>query len=248
MGLDALTGDAAALDQPRLDVRLHVEGALAVLRRAGQPFQHRLPPGHVRLAHRRQLPQEPYRRGVGQLIGGVGVVDVAADEMGLQHPVDGDEALHRVRKEPDVFAEAGEVVGGRFLAGARRPQLLQPLAEQIGGLGVVEDVVAEGRLEGELRRGVGPAADHLHELDFEVAVVGQALRVLLDREAPAELAAVYDGHGRPPSGVRVTGDALPDTLSPVTLHPRVSTAPPSIAPLRVPRQAGRWPPDRRRAG
>ena len=99
-----------------------------------------------------------------------------------------------------MLAEAGEVVGGRFLARPRRPQLLQPLAEQIGGLGVVEDVVAEGRLEGELRRGVRPAPDHLHQLDFEVAVVGQALRVLLDREAPAELASVYDRHGNLLSG------------------------------------------------
>ena len=99
---------------------------------------------------------------------------------------------------PDVLAEPGEVVGGRLLAGPRRPQLLQPFAEQIGGLGMVEDVIAEGRLVGELGRGVRPAADHLHQLDLEVAVVRQALRVLLDREAPAKLASVYDRHRIPP--------------------------------------------------
>ena len=94
-------------------------------------------------------------------------------------------------------SRAKSSVAGSWLV-ARRPQLLQALAEQIGGLGVVVDVVAEGGFEGELGRGVGPAADHLHQLDFEVAVVGQALRVLLDREAPAKLASIYDRHGKPP--------------------------------------------------
>ena len=64
--LDALAGHAAALDQPRLDVRLHLERPLAVLGRAGEPLQHRLTPGDVRLAHRRQLPQQAHGRGVGR--------------------------------------------------------------------------------------------------------------------------------------------------------------------------------------
>jgi hypothetical protein len=152
----------------------------------------------VRLTHRRKLAQEAHGRGIGQLIGGIGVVDVAADQVRLQHAVDRDQAVDRVGEKPDVLAEPGEVIGGRLLAGPRRPQLLQPFTEQIGGLGVVEDVIAEGRFVGELGRGVRPAADHLHQLDLEVAVVCQALRILLDGEAPAELASVYDWHVRPP--------------------------------------------------
>ena len=101
-----------------------------------------------------------------------------------------------------MLAEPSEVVGGRFLAGPRRPQLLQPLAEQIGGLGMVEDVIAEGRLVGELRRGVRPAADHLHQLDLEIAVIRQSLGVLLDREASAKFASVYDRHVGSPLGSR----------------------------------------------
>jgi hypothetical protein len=72
--------------------------------------------------------------------------------------------------------------------------LLEALAKQVGGLGMVVDVVAEGGLEGELRRGVRPAAQHLHELDFQVPVVCQALGVLLDVEAPAELSSIDDWH------------------------------------------------------
>jgi hypothetical protein len=131
------------------------------------------------------------------------VIDVAADQVRLQHAVDRHQAIDGVGKEPDVLAEPGELVRCRLLAGPRRPQLLQALAEQIGGMGVIEDVITEGRLVGELGRGVRPAADHLHQLDLEVAVVRQALRVLLDREAPAKLASVYDRHRMPPFTLEV---------------------------------------------
>ena len=94
-----------------------------------------------------------------------------------------------------MLAQPRELVGGRLLAVARRAQLLQALAQQIGGLGVVVDVIAKRGLEGELGRGVRPAADHLHQLDFEIAVVGQALRVLFDGEAPAKFAPIDDWHG-----------------------------------------------------
>src|SRR5215203_7443124 len=125
--------------------------------------------------------------------------------MRLQHAVDGDQAVDCGLEIPDVLAEPGEVVSSRLLAGPRRPQLLQTVAEQIGGLGMVEDVVTEGRLIRELGRGVGPASDHLHQLDFEVAIVGQAPRVLLHGKASAKLASVYDRHRMPPFRSRSRG-------------------------------------------
>ena len=146
--LDALAGDAAALDEPGLDVGLDFQRVPPLLAGAGQVVEHRLAPGDVRLAGPGQVAQQAHGRGVGQRVGGVGVVDVGAHEVRLEHAVDGHQPVDRAFEVPDVLAEPGEVVGGGFLGVAAGAQLLQALAEQVGGLGVVVDVVAEGGLAG----------------------------------------------------------------------------------------------------
>jgi len=129
----------------------------------------------VGLVHRGQLPQRPAGGRVGEGIGGVGVVHVRADQVRLEHAVDGDEPLDGRLQVPDALAQAGEVVGRGLLPVAARPQLVQPLAEHRRRLSVVVDLVAERGLEGEVGRRVRPAPDHLHQLDLEVAVVGEPL-------------------------------------------------------------------------
>ena len=148
----------------------------------------------MRLAHRRQLAQQPHGRGIGQRIGGVGVVDVGADQVRLQHPVDRDQPVDGVIEIPDVLAEPGELIGGRLLASRAERSCSSRSPSRSAAWAWSIDVIAKGRLEGELRRGVRPAGDHLHQLDFEIAIVGEALRVLLDGEPPAKFAAVDNWH------------------------------------------------------
>jgi hypothetical protein len=59
---------------------------------------------------------------------------------------------------------------------------------------VIEDVVAERRLERELGGRLRPPGDHLHQLLFEEAIVRQALGILDHREPAPEISAVDDGH------------------------------------------------------
>ncbi len=119
MRLDALPGDATGFDELRLDVCLHLQSLPPLLRVFGERFENSLAPGDVRLSHRRQLAQETDRRCVCQRVGGVGVVNVAAHQMRLEHAVDRCQASDRVIEFPDRFTQAGELVCARFLAIAR---------------------------------------------------------------------------------------------------------------------------------
>ena len=84
-----------------------------------------------------------------------------------------------------MLQELRELVGRRLLPLASRAQLFEPLAERVRRLRVVVDVVAERRLERELRRRMAPAGDALEELDLQVPVVREPALVLPDGEAPA---------------------------------------------------------------
>jgi hypothetical protein len=192
--LDPLPGDAAAVDEALLEVGLDLERAPTLAGLLGQRVEHRLPPRDVRLVGAGELVQEPHGRRVGQRIGGIGVVDVRAHQVRLQHAVDRDEPVDGRLQLPHVLAQAREISVRGVLAVASGAQLLQPLGEQLGVPRVVVDVVAEGRLEGELPRRMTPAAEHLHQLDLEIAVAREPLRVLRDGEAPSELPAIDDGH------------------------------------------------------
>src|SRR5215218_10040910 len=125
VSLDPLPGHATAGNKPLLDIRLHLERSSPVLRGAGKPIEYRLTPRDMRLTHRRELAKQAYGGGIDHGVGGIGVVDVAADQMRLQHPVDRDQSVNRRAEIPDVLAESSEVVGGRLLARPRRAQLLQ---------------------------------------------------------------------------------------------------------------------------
>ena len=70
----------------------------------------------MRLAQRRELPQQAHSRRIGQRVGGVSVVDVGADQMWLQHAVDRHQPVDRRVEVPDLLAQPGEVVGRRLLA------------------------------------------------------------------------------------------------------------------------------------
>ena len=114
VGLDALAGDTAAIDQPGFDVGLDLKGAATLVRRPRQGIEDRLPPGDVGLVDAGEVAQQADGRGVGQGVGRVGVVGVGADEVRLQHAVDGDQPGDGIRQIPDVLAEVGEIVGGRL--------------------------------------------------------------------------------------------------------------------------------------
>ena len=93
-----------------------------------------------------------------------------------------------------MLTEPGERIGGGLLAFCGGAQLLQALADQVGRLGVVVDVIAKGGLVGQRRSGVTPAAQHLHELNLQVAVVRQPSRVFLYGEPPTKFSAIHYRH------------------------------------------------------
>jgi hypothetical protein len=146
------------------------------------------------LVHACELSQQADCWSVGERVRGLRVIDVRADEVRLKHPIDRDQPIDDRVEIPDVLAEASEIIRRRLVTIASRPQLVQPLAQQVRTLRMVEHVVAKGRFERELRRGVRPPTQHLHELYFQVAIVGQALSVLLNRKAATKLTAIDDGH------------------------------------------------------
>ncbi len=154
-----------------LDIGLDLQRTLAIRGRLGQRFKHGLAPGNMGLSKCRQLAQQPHGERIGQRIGGIGVVDVRTHQMRLKHAVDGNQALDRGLELPHMFAQPSEVVGGGLLTVTVGAQLFKPLTQEVGRLHMIVDVIAKDGLERKLRRGMGPAADHLHQLDFQITVV-----------------------------------------------------------------------------
>jgi hypothetical protein len=72
--------------------------------------------------------------------------------------------------------------------------LVQALAQQIGSLGMIVDVITKRGFEGQLGRGMAPAGDHLQQLNFQITIIGETLRIFPDSKAAAKFTTVYNRH------------------------------------------------------
>jgi hypothetical protein len=189
---------------------LYLKGTFPLLAFLRERVEDRVTPRDVGLIEAPEMAEQPNGRRVRQRIGRIRVIHVRAHEVWLEHAVDRDQTIDHRLEVPHVLAELHEVVGRRATFPPARLQLLEPLSQHARGLGVIEDVIAERRLERELRRRLRPPGDHLHQLLLEEAIVRETLRVLDHREPAPEIPAVDYGHLRSPPSARQDRAAQPN--------------------------------------
>ena len=117
---DPLARHAARFDQLRFDIRLDLQCLSPQHGVSCQRVQDSLAPGNMRLSHGSELAQQADGGCIGQWIRGVRMVDITADQVRLQHPVDGSQASYGIIQLPDRFTQAGKLIRARLLAVARR--------------------------------------------------------------------------------------------------------------------------------
>lgn len=194
VGLDARAGDASAFVERLFELGLPRPRQLARHGIGQVRVDDAVGPVDLALDRRREGIQELLGRLVGVRVAALGVIQVRAAEMRLEHPVDADEPLDGGRCVPDLLAQPDELVGRGLRAIAPRTEPGQAAPQLVGPLGVFVDVLAHGGLDVDLRRGVAPSGDHLHRLDLQVAIVGEAGGALNDVKSASKVPAINDRH------------------------------------------------------
>ena len=168
------TGDAAGRAEEMLELRPPCVAALRKPGRRREVAQDRRSRRDVAALLLDEPDQDPLGGRLVHAVDPAEVVLVAGDQVGLQHAVHAHQSLDALigpLRLLDGVHERDE--GGiRRLRHLRlRAQLGQPLAEDIGVLGIVPDVPAEQELRGQLGRERDPAAEDAHHPLDRVAVV-----------------------------------------------------------------------------
>src|SRR5215212_3788120 len=96
-------------------------------------------------------------------------------------------------------------------------------------------MITKGSFEGDLGRRVTPTRDHLHQLDFQIAIIGQSLRVLTNRKSSTKFTTIYNRHPtlllilKSPTSGPLRG-CFVKTLTPSTLSVQFGLASLQISP------------------
>ena len=154
---------------------------------------------------------------IGDLVGVVDVVAIGRGDGLADDLVDADEQLggrggaeHFVNETVDLGVAVGvDGLGTEFLLG-------EALAQEAGGISVVENVAPRLELHLVVRDSERPGPERVHQPAFEIEKAQQAAAVFLHGELAAELAAVHGeavgilgaafGGGLPLAGEAVRGE------------------------------------------
>ena len=173
------TGDAAGRAEEILELRPPCLAALREPRRRREVAQDRRSRRDVAALVLDQPDQDPLGGRLVHAVDPAEMILVGGDQVGLEHAVDAHQSLDALIGALRLFDGVHERDEGRIRGLGHlglRAQLGQPLAEDIGVLGIVPDVPAEQELRRQLGRERDPAAeDARHPLDG-VAIVANEPR------------------------------------------------------------------------